>query len=135
MAVVLLFYALRAVRVSTALSDDSSQETMKPSTSQISTYTIQEWLFEEAQGAFEIDLGESGIQHHYLSDLAPDPAFDLNYSQDRGDERLRQRIGELYGAGPDNVIITHGSQEALYLFYGCHLGPDDHVITFTPVWQ
>jgi len=108
---------------------------MKPSTSQIRTYTIQEWLFEEAQGAFEIDLGESGIQHHYLRDLAPDPEFDLNYSQDRGDERLRQRIGELYGAGPENVIITHGSQEALYLFYGCHLGPDDHVITFTPGWQ
>ena len=108
---------------------------MKPSTSQIRTYTIQEWLFEEAQGAFEIDLGESGIQHHYLSDLEPDPAFDLNYSQDRGDEDLRRRIGEMYGAGPENIIITHGSQEALYLFYGCHIGPDDHVITFTPGWQ
>jgi len=108
---------------------------MKPSTSQIRTYTIQQWLFEEAQGAFEIDLGESGIQHHYLRDLEPDPAFDLNYSQDRGNEELRARIGELYGAGPENIIITHGSQEALYLFYGCHVGPADHVLTFTPGWQ
>lgn len=108
---------------------------MKPSTAQIRTYTIQQWLFEEAQGAFEIDLGESGIQHHYLRDLEPDPAFDLNYSQDRGDEELRRRIADLYGAGPENIIVTHGSQEALYLFYGCHIGPDDHVITFTPGWQ
>ena len=108
---------------------------MDPSTSQISTYTIQQWLFDEAQGAFDIDLGESGIQYHHLRDLEPDPGFDLNYSQDRGDGRLRQAIGEMYGAGPENVIITHGSQEALYLFYECHLGPEDHVITFTPGWQ
>ena len=108
---------------------------MKPTTSQISTYTIQQWLFEEAQGSFDIDLGESGIQYHHLRDLRPDPEFDLNYSQDRGNEKLRLQIGEMYGTNPENVIITHGSQEALYLFYGCHLGAGDHVITFTPGWQ
>ena len=108
---------------------------MKPTMSQIRTYTIQEWLFEEAQGSFDIDLGESGIQYHHLRDLRPNPAFDLNYSQDRGCQKLRARIAEMYGTDPENVIITHGSQEALYLFYGCHLGPGDHVITFTPGWQ
>ena len=108
---------------------------MKPMTSQIRTYTIQKWLFEEAQGAFDIDLGESGIQYHHLRDLKPDPEFDLNYSQDRGCPKLRARVGEMYGTEPENVIITHGSQEALYLFYGCHLGPGDHVITLTPGWQ
>jgi len=108
---------------------------MKPTTSQISTYTIQQWLFEEAQGAFDVDLGESGIQYHHLRDLQLDPEFDLNYSQDRGNEKLRALIGRMYGTGPDNVIITHGSQEALYLFYASHLGPGDHVITLTPGWQ
>ena len=60
---------------------------MKPTNRQINTCTIQQWLFEEAQGAFDIDFGESG------------------------------------------------SQEALFLFYSCHLGPGDHVLTFTPGWQ
>ena len=35
---------------------------MKPSNPQINTYAIQQWLFDEAQGAFDIDLGESRIQ-------------------------------------------------------------------------
>lgn len=108
---------------------------MKPSNPQINTYTIQQWLFDEAQGAFDIDLGESGIQYHCLGDLRADPAFDLNYSQDRGNENLRTMIAQMYGAGADQVIVTHGSQEALYLFYRCHLGPGDHVLTFTPGWQ
>lgn len=108
---------------------------MNPTAPQIQTYAIQKWLFEEAQGAFDIDLGESGVQYHHLSDLKPDPQFDLNYAQDRGCAKLRERIAELYGTGPENVIITHGSQEALYLFYGCHVGPGDHVITLTPGWQ
>ena len=95
---------------------------MKPTPPPIRTYTIQQWLFEEARGSFDIDLGESGIQYHHLGDLQPDPEFDLDYSQDRGNETLRAQIGDLYGSNPENVIITHGSQEALYLFYKCHLG-------------
>ena len=108
---------------------------MKPANPQISTYTIQQWLFEEAQGAFDIDLGESGIQYHHLADLEADPAFDMNYSQDRGNEKLRAMIGDMYGAGADQVVVTHGSQEALFLIYSCHLGAGDHVLTFTPGWQ
>ena len=108
---------------------------MKPADRQIGTYTIQQWLFDEAQGAFEIDLGESGIQHHHVSDLEMDPGFDLNYAQDRGNEKLRTSIGAMYGAAPEQVVVTHGSQEALFLFYSCHLGPGDHVVTFSPGWQ
>ena len=84
---------------------------MKPSIPQINTYAIQQWLFDEAQGAFDIDLGESGIQYHLLGDLHADPAFDLNYSQDRGNENLRTEIGDLYGASKDQVIVARLSLE------------------------
>lgn len=99
------------------------------------TYTIQKWLFDEAEGNFEIDLAESGIQYHYINDLEIDHNYDLNYSLDRGKLVLRETIAAIYGVEVNNVVITNGAQEALYLFYRSFLCPGDHVITFTPGWQ
>ncbi len=44
-------------------------------------------------------------------------------------------IANIYQVPQSQVLITHGSQEALYLFYRTYLSPTDHVITFTPGWQ
>ena len=101
----------------------------------IANYTIQDWLFSEAEGAFDIDLAESGIQYHYFDDLPSAGNVDLNYSIDRGQYALRSRIANEYNVSIDNVMITHGSQEALYLFYNVILQKGDHVITFSPGWQ
>ena len=98
-------------------------------------YTIQQWLFDEAMGKFEIDLGESGIQYHHVKDLHIDPNWDLNYSRDRGDDQLRSIVSSLYNKNDNEVLISHGGQEALYLLYNSLLTPGDHVITFTPGWQ
>ena len=101
----------------------------------IETYTIQDWLFKEAEGRFEIDLAESGIQYHYFHDLPRERNYDLNYSLDRGKHEMRAFIARMYNVGLENVMITHGSQEALYLFYRCFLCRGDHIITFAPGWQ
>jgi aspartate/methionine/tyrosine aminotransferase len=108
----------------------------------IATYTIQDWLFDRAQGRFEIDLAESGVQYQLLSDLPLEPGWDLDYSLDRGTPELRGRIAALYAetaVPPDAdhraVIVTHGAQEALYLLYRSTLAAGDHVITTAPGWQ
>lgn len=101
----------------------------------IATYTIQDWLFSIANGRFDIDLAESGIYPHRIEDLSFTENYDLNYSLDIGQEKLRQSIADMYQVDLAKVMITNGSQEALYLFYRSFLSPTDHVITFTPGWQ
>ncbi len=101
----------------------------------ISTYTIQEWLFNTAEGKFDFDLAESGIQYHFLHDLDLSQNYDLNYSLDCGKLALRQKVAELYSVDVSSVAITHGAQEGLYLFYRSFLKSTDHVIAFKPGWQ
>lgn len=101
----------------------------------IATYKIQDWLFQEADGKFEIDLAESGIQYHFSHDLDLKTNYHLNYSLDSGDTLLRTKIAQQYGHSIRKVLLTTGSQEALYLFYRSFLRENDHVITLTPGWQ
>jgi aspartate/methionine/tyrosine aminotransferase len=101
----------------------------------IAPYKIQQWLFTEAEGNFQIDLGESGIQYNCFHDLDLSENYGLNYSLDHGNLNLRSIIASLYQVKVDQVMITHGSQEALYLFYRSLLSQGDHVITFSPGWQ
>lgn len=107
------------------------RETMK----KISNYQIQDWLFSIANGHFDIDLAESGIHPHHINDIQFSKNYDLNYSIDIGQEELRQIIADMYHVNYKRVLITNGSQEALYLFYRSVLSPQDHVITFVPGWQ
>jgi aspartate/methionine/tyrosine aminotransferase len=101
---------------------------------QIGEYAIQSWLG-KAEGQFDIDLAESGIQPCSLSDLKRSGEISLDYGSNRGCRELRQAVAGLYGVGPESVLITHGSQEALFLLYAAYLRPGDHVIAFTPGWQ
>ncbi|MER7399846.1 pyridoxal phosphate-dependent aminotransferase [Streptomyces sp. NPDC000151] len=111
----------------------------------IAPYTIQDWLFSRAQGRFDLDLAESGVQFQLLRDVPLEPDWEMDYSLDRGTHELRARIGALYddaqapGAPVQedrrDVVVTHGAQEALYLLYRSALRPGDHVITTAPGWQ
>lgn len=101
----------------------------------LADYHIQQWLFHEADGKFEIDLAESGIQHHFVRDLKINPDVDLNYSKDQGQFRLREKLAELYNSTAEKILISHGSQEALYLLYRSLLVSGDHVIVTQPGWQ
>ena len=104
-------------------------------TNAMPVYTIQEWLFTEAEGKYNIDLAESGVQHQYLNNLSYDKYQHMNYSLDSGSTKLRKEVASHYGSHIDNICITHGGQEALYLFYNSFLNKSDHVITFSPGWQ
>ncbi len=114
---------------------ETSFELKAPIKSGVPIYTIQKWLFDTAEGRFDVDLAESGIQFHYLSDLKLDRNYDLNYGSDRGLLELRELIAEQYGVSARNVVVTHGTQEALFLFYHSVLHEGEHVICFSPGWQ
>ncbi len=104
----------------------------------ISEYAIQHWLFDEAQGRYDIDLAESGVQFQLLGDLEIQPEWELDYSLDRGRPQLRRAIADMYGGAAvsaDHVAVTHGAQEALYLLYRTLLRAGDHVVTTSPGWQ
>lgn len=103
----------------------------------IANYTIQEWLFNEAKGKFKYDLAESGVQFQYVKDLSIDDNWCLDYSQDRGCEDLRELIKSQYTSDTAslNAVVTHGAQEALYIFYRTLLSSGDHVIATSPGWQ
>ncbi|WP_306599949.1 aminotransferase class I/II-fold pyridoxal phosphate-dependent enzyme [Geothrix sp. 21YS21S-2] len=100
-----------------------------------SEYAIQSWLFEVALGNFDIDLGESGIQCRHLEELRQAPTQALDYAPDRGQATLREEVALLYSVDPSQVLITHGAQEGLFLFYCSLLGSGDHVVTTMPGWQ
>lgn len=103
----------------------------------MNVYSIQEWLFNTANGRFDIDLAESGIQFQTLSNFSIDTNMGLDYSLDRGLEALRIEVAGKYGTAfnQQNVVITHGGQEALYTLYQSVLSAGDGVITTLPGWQ
>ncbi|OUY08442.1 pyridoxal phosphate-dependent aminotransferase [Acinetobacter populi] len=103
----------------------------------IANYTIQEWLFNEAQGKFKYDLAESGVQFQHVKNLEINPDWELDYSLDRGNNNLRKVVKSQYNTYEKllHSIITHGAQEALYIFYRSFLKDNDHVVATSPGWQ
>ncbi|TDO12678.1 pyridoxal phosphate-dependent aminotransferase [Halomonas ventosae] len=99
------------------------------------TISIRDWVFQEAAGRYDIDLGDSNAPCWRVGDLPDTSQVVLDYGADRGTSALREHVAELYGYSPRAIGITHGGQEALYLLYRTLLKPGDHLITFWPGWQ
>lgn len=98
-------------------------------------YPMQRWVFEDAAGRFDIDLGDSNMLPGRLDELTVDPGLELDYGHDRGIGALRDRVAGLYDGDPASVLITQGAQQALYLVYATLLAPGAQVIVFRPGWQ
>ena len=72
----------------------------------------------------------------FITDAAVDAlrGGDSHYTTMQGRQRLRQAIADRHSrrtgeeAGPDNVMITSGAQNALYFTAACLVGPGDHVV-------
>jgi aspartate/methionine/tyrosine aminotransferase len=101
----------------------------------IPTYRSQEWLFDVAAGRSDVDLAVSGMESrsvkHLLESVSPACGYDI----DRGAAPLREAIAGRYGVPANQVMITHGAQEALYLLYAALLRPGDDVVVRSPGWQ
>ncbi|MFF5802108.1 aminotransferase class I/II-fold pyridoxal phosphate-dependent enzyme [Streptomyces sp. NPDC012746] len=99
------------------------------------TYPMRRWVFEDAKGRHDINLGDSNMACGRVADLTLPADLVLDYGSDRGGAGLRSIVAAMYGRDPDEVGITHGAQEALYLLYRVLLRPGDHVVVFAPGWQ
>ncbi len=92
---------------------------------------IIKWYFESIHNKFDINLGGSNMPP---INICNNLNHNLNYGLDKGNNKLRQSIKNIYTV-KKNIIITHGAQEALFLFFLTNLGKRDHVISFKPGWD
>lgn len=96
---------------------------------------MNQWVFEDSLGRYDIDLGDSHVQCGTLRTLSVPADLELSYGVDRGIPELAQLVAWRYGGPADHVVVTHGAQEALYLLYCTLLRPGDRVVAFSPGWQ
>ncbi|MFC7529995.1 pyridoxal phosphate-dependent aminotransferase [Actinoplanes sp. GCM10030250] len=86
-------------------------------------------------GHVRYDLAESTSPPVSLGDLA-DPAelaaVPLGYGTTRGDAGLRELIAGGTGVGADQVLVTVGAIEAMFLLAQATCGPGDRVLLVTP---
>lgn len=66
--------------------------------------------------------------------LRTDPAAALQYSPTEGYEPLRAWIAARRAATPDEIVITHGSQQALDLVVRATVDPGDPVVVADPAY-
>jgi aspartate/methionine/tyrosine aminotransferase len=92
----------------------------------------------------EFNLGESGFQPFSLKEIIKTLKIDtkkledlsLRDSSHRGSLALREEIAKLYiGIDPDQILITTGTSEGLYIFFRCILEKGDLVSIFWPAFQ
>ena len=63
-------------------------------------------------------------------------ALRLGYTESQGSPSLRAAIAGLYEAtGPQDVLVTSGAEEAIFLFMHAALAPGDNVIVHKPSYQ
>ena len=58
--------------------------------------------------------------------------LELNRYPDREALRLRAAVGERHGVGPESVLCTNGSNEAIQLMLAAAGGPQRRALVFTP---
>jgi aspartate/methionine/tyrosine aminotransferase len=83
------------------------------------------------------DLAESYGPDLQLGDLIDAGSLSklvLGYGTPGGSPALRQAIGEMVGAGPDDVVVTVGGMQALFLAGFVLLGPGDEAVTTSPLF-
>lgn len=92
----------------------------------------------------ECNLGESGFRNFTLGDICNslEISFDelksisLADSPNRGREDLREEISQLYeNITSEEILITTGTSEALFLFFSLVLSPNDVVRYLSPAFQ
>jgi capreomycidine synthase len=103
---------------------------------------LESWM---RQYYFEVDLdiGSSGVQSYSmvelreLTGLTPEEIDGIVFDDSRtlGDPTLRETIADFCGdGGPERVMVTHGSNEAIYLILNALLEPNDEVIILDPIY-
>ncbi len=60
----------------------------------------------------------------------------LGYTESQGAPDLREAIARVYTTiSPEQILVTTGAEEAIFLFMHALLAPGDHIIVHTPCYQ
>lgn len=107
-------------------------------------FRLERW-FAEHEFSVEHVLGGSDVDGWPMADLLAlaDPelrtwweSLTLGYTETAGHPLLREAIAELYdGIDPDDVVVTSGAEEAIYVLAHATVRPGDHVVVVTPCYQ
>lgn len=109
----------------------------------IANADLEDWL-RQRYFAAEIDISSSGVENYRLGQLRrmlgiPAAALDrliFRDSPSTGSAALRAAIAARYAPGAaDQVMVTHGSTEAIFLGASALVEPGDEVIVMRPVYQ
>ncbi|MFC4587076.1 capreomycidine synthase [Sphaerisporangium corydalis] len=104
---------------------------------------LEDWL-RDRYFELPIDISSSGVQDYsvgQLRDILGITARDLDEVQFRdspsvGCLPLRQAIADRFGdGGPETVMVTHGSTEALFLALAALVSPGDEIVVLQPVYH
>ena len=98
---------------------------------EITPFALERWFAEHE--ADNLMLAESGVRplDPDRFDLVPE---DMGYViPTDGSRDLRERVGERYGRGADEVLLTCGTQEANFVTFAALMG--EHAVTVTPTYQ
>ena len=91
----------------------------------------------------DLDIGSSGVQSYSmielreLTGLTTEEIDRIVFDDSRtlGDPILRETVARCFGDGdPNRVMVTHGSNEAIYLILNALLEPGDEVVILDPVY-
>ena len=86
-------------------------------------------------GAVRFDLAESTTPALRLGELTTADelaGLRLEYGTSAGDAKLRALVAGRTGAGADQVLMTVGASQALFLLAQDRCGPGDHVVVASP---
>lgn len=107
-------------------------------------FRLERWF---ARYEFDVDhvLGGSDVAGWPMADLleladtetrAWWDGLALGYTESDGHPLLREAIADLYETvEPDDVVVTSGAEEALFLLAHATLRPGDHAVVVTPGYQ
>jgi capreomycidine synthase len=110
---------------------------------QIAPALLEDW-FRDRYFAAQVDISSSGVENYSLGELRLRLGIDTGEldalmfrdSPSRGTGRLRAAIaGRVPRAVPEDVMVTHGSSEAIFLALAALISPGDEVVVPAPAYQ
>ena len=104
-------------------------------------FAVEQFLSEMEHGV-RFNFSESGVHPMRYGDLVDVAGIDMaalmearaDYPQVNGTEALRERIAGLYGARPEEVLVTVGATEANTVAAQALLRPGDAVVRLVPTY-
>ncbi|MEM7183881.1 MAG: aminotransferase class I/II-fold pyridoxal phosphate-dependent enzyme [Spirochaetota bacterium] len=108
----------------------------------IPIHAMEPWLIANQQILY--NLGQSGVTNQTLGkllqtlEISPDELLPLSLEDNdtKGSPMLRQAIAEVYPTTtPENILVTTGSSEAIWLYFHIRYSPGKNVVVPVPAFQ